>query len=75
MKLKVASILFVSAFLLLASCGDSSDDSDKKDASTEQADREKANEIKKLMSVYMGAGARFHLIRFPTFFPIFLNFS
>ena len=56
MKFKITSILFACAFLMLASCGDSSD-SDKKDDSTEQADAEKKDRIDKLMSEYTNAAA------------------
>jgi len=54
MKFKITPILFACAFLMLASCGDSSD-SDKKDDSTEQADTEKKDRIDKLMSEYTSA--------------------
>jgi hypothetical protein len=52
MKFKIISVLFACVILILASCGDSSDGSDKKDNSTEQAGVKKQNHIKKLMSEY-----------------------
>jgi hypothetical protein len=52
MKFKIISVLFACVLLILASCGDSSDGSDKKDNSTEQAGITKQNHIKKLMSEY-----------------------
>jgi hypothetical protein len=52
MKFKIISVLFACVILILASCGDSSDGSDKKDNSTEQAGIKKQNHIKKLMSEY-----------------------
>lgn len=54
MKFKITSILFACAFLMLASCGDSSD-SDKKDDSSEQAEIKKQNHIKQLMAEYTDA--------------------